>query len=285
MDKNRNVHHKKKKKLKPKVRFKFGAVVMIFIFSLTVCFLIFMFKANTDDTFLQTELGSSADKTTDNDKDSDSEQDIIADNTESTAITTSGVTNPVPQSETSDESYFSACCLLTDGTLVGMKGTGFSGDSIFGGDNINVGDVMTVKVESSFGTLSPYEIIKQKKPSVLYLMFGKELDSVSADAIITSYTNLISSIKSAVPDVKIYVMQYPPVLYDSDTLTNEMVNDYNNRLLMMCDSLEIYCIDTNTALKSESGKLDESYWSYETLSLSQNGYDKIKEYILTHVVS
>ncbi|MBR6580762.1 MAG: hypothetical protein IKK66_05630 [Ruminococcus sp.] len=285
MDKNRNVHHKKKKKLKPKVRFKFGVVVMIFIFSLAICFLIFMFKSNTDDTFLQTELGSSADETTDSDKYNDSEQDIIADNTESSAITESGITNPVPQSETADESYFSGCCLLTDSTLAGMKGTGFSDDSVFGGNKINVGDVMTAKVESSFGTLSPYEIIKQKKPSILYLMFGKELDSVSADAIITSYTNLISSIKSAVPDVEIYVMQYPPVLYDSDTLTNEMVNDYNNRLLMMCDSLEIYCIDTNTALKSESGKLNESYWSYETLSLSQNGYDKLKEYILTHVVS
>lgn len=285
MDKNKKVHYKKKKKLKPKIRFKFGAVVMIFIFSLAVCFLIFMFKANTDDTFLQAELGSSVDESTDHDDNNDAEQDIVADNTESSTIAASGITNPVPQSETADDSYFSSCCLITDGTLYGMKGTGFTEDSVYGGENIDVGDAMTAKVESSFGTLSPYEIVKQKKPSNLYLMFGKELDSSSIDAVITSYANLISSIKSAVPDIEIYVMQYPPLLYDSDALTNEMVNDYNNRLIMMCDSLGIYCIDTNTALKSESGKLNESYWSYETLSLSQNGYNKVKEYILTHVVT
>ena len=79
-------------------------------------------------------------------------------------------------------------------------------------------------------------------------------------------------------------MQYPPVLYDTDTLTNEIVNNYNNKLVEICNNLGIYCIDTNTALKSETGKLDESYWSYETLSLSDAGYNKVAEYILTHVV-
>ena len=280
MDKNRNIHHKKKK-LRPKLRFKFGVIVMIFIFSLAVCFLIFMLKANTDDTFLNNEISSSDDEQSNNDSENDTNDATQA----STAAVSSWITNPVPQSETADESYFSSCCLLTDGTLAGMKGTGFSDDNVFGGDNINVGDIMTVKVESSFGTLSPYEIIKQKKPSTLYLMFGKELGTSSADTIITLYSNLISSIKSAVPDITIFVMQYPPIMYDSDILTNEMINDYNNKLLMMCDSLGIYCIDTNTALKSESGKLTESYWSYETLTLSQEGYNKLKEYILTHVVS
>ncbi len=280
MDKNRNIHHKKKK-LRPKLRFKFGVIVMIFIFSLAVCFLIFMLKANTDDTFLNNEISSSDNEQSNNDSENDTNDATQA----STAAVSSWITNPVPQSETADESYFSSCCLLTDGTLAGMKGTGFSDDNVFGGDNINVGDIMTVKVESSFGTLSPYEIIKQKKPSTLYLMFGKELGTSSADTIITLYSNLISSIKSAVPDITIFVMQYPPIMYDSDILTNEMINDYNNKLLMMCDSLGIYCIDTNTALKSESGKLTESYWSYETLTLSQEGYNKLKEYILTHVVS
>lgn len=284
MDKNRNVHHKKKK-MRPKIRFRFAAVVVIFILSLAVCFLIFMIKANTDDKFLQKEFGSSIADSPDVES-NEYEQEVRDEEMESsTAAVVSGITNPVPQSETADNSYFSGCCLITDGTLFGMKGIGFADDSVFGGENINVSDVMTVKVESSFGTLSPYEIIKQKKPSTLYLMFGKELGTTSAETMIESYTNLISSILSTVPDVKICIMQYPPVLYDSDTLTNEMVNDYNNQLLLMCNSLGIYCIDTNTALKSESGKLTENYWSYETLTLSQEGYNKVKDYILTHVIS
>ncbi len=284
MDKKKNVH-RKKKKLKPKLTFKFGVVVTFFILSLAVCFTIFMLNANSDDKFLEEQFGTAEEAVDDESEDlsADPPTDSAPKATES--VVDSGITNPVPQSETADDTYFSGCCLITDGTLSGMRGKGFSDDSVYGGDNINVGDAMTVKVESTFGTLSPYEIVKQKKPATVYLMFGKELGTATTETIITSYTNLVSSLKSAVPNMKICVMQYPPVLYDSDTLTNEMVNDYNDKLLTMCNSLGVYCIDTNTALKSEAGKLDESYWSYETLTLSDKGFDKVREYILTHTVS
>lgn len=286
MEKKKTVH-RKKKKMKPKLTFKFSVVIAIFLLSLSVCFLIFMFKANTDDKFLDKIIGTSDESVTyeksDNTNADEKETNMSSKETSDLTVKTS-ITNPVPQSETADDTYFVDCCLITDATLTGMKGKGFSEDAVYGSDDMNVGNATIVKIESSFGTLSPYEIVKQKKPATVYLMFGKELETADVETIIASYTTLVNSLKSAVPEIKICVMQYPPVLYDSDTLTNEMVNDYNNRLLTMCNSLEVYCIDTNTALKSESGKLDESYWSYETLTLSDKGYDKVREYILTHTV-
>lgn len=286
MEKSRNVQRKKtRKKGGPKLRFRFGGIISIFIFSFALCFLVYMINANVNENFFNAQFGNvSAVPGVENDEDNllASEKSKAEGGLPETPDVS--VSNPVPQSETMDKSYFLGCSLITDKTLADMKGIGFSEESVFGGDGVTVSAVMTTKQESSFGTLSPYDIVKQKKPTALYLMFGSELGTVSAETLIDDYTNLVNSLKSALPEMKIYVMQYPPVLYDTDTLTNEMVNDYNNKLIMMCDNLGIYCIDTNTALKSESGKLNENYWSYETLTLSPEGYNKVSDYILTHVV-
>ena len=286
MEKKKSVHHNSKnKKMRPKLRFRVGAVVTIFILSFALCFTIFMVMANSDDSFLEREVGTIESVSEDENNEVSQSSKSINENSDESAIPSAGKTNPVPQSELYDDLYLEGCSLVTDVTLAGMKGKAFTEDNLFGGEGINLSNVMTEKQESRFGTLSAYEIIKQKKPSVLYLMFGSELGEESVESMIEKYTNLVNSILSAVPEVDVYVMQYPPVLYDTDTLTNDMVNDYNSRLLTMCNTLGIHCIDTNTPLKSEAGKLDESYWSYETLTLSEKGYDKVKEYILTHVAS
>ncbi len=279
MEKNRTVQRRRgKKKGHPKVRFRLGTLMMIFILSFASCFVLYMLGANLNDNFLNDEFGLSASEPVS--EGSDETSDETSDEAELTSDA-EGAANPVPQSAKAENSYFDNCCLITDSTLAGMN-KGFGEGCVFGGNDINISNIMSAKLESSFGSLSAYDIVKQKKPQILYIMLGSELGTASADDMIASYTNLVSSFRSALPDMKIYVMQYPPVLYDSDTITNEIVNDYNNKLLMMCDNLGIYCIDTNTALKSEDGKLKEEYWSYELLALSEQGYDKIIEYILTH---
>lgn len=281
MEKNRNVQRKKiRKKGGPKLRFKFGGIITIFILSTAVCFTIYMMNANMNDDFLAEEFGTSA-VTPSEEAAGEAKEDKTL-QTESAARTE--LSNPVPQSPAADSTYFNDCCLITDKTLIGMKGCGFKENCVFGTDDMTLSTVTSVKIDSSFGTLSPYEIVKQKKPDIIYLMFGAELGAASADTLAEQYLSFINSLKSTLPDTEIYVMQYPPVLYDTDTLTNEIVNNYNNKLVEICNNLGIYCIDTNTALKSETGKLDESYWSYETLSLSDAGYNKVAEYILTHVV-
>lgn len=279
MEKNRTVQHRKgKKKGRPKVRFRFGTLLMIFILSFVACFVLYMSAANLNENFLNDEFGSSTaepvseEPSAASDKPSD---DVVTENN------SSGTVNPVPQSEKLESSYFDNCCLITDSALAGIS-SGFSEGSIFGGNDINTSNVMSVKLESSFGSLSAYDIVKQKKPQTLYIMLGSDLSTSSADEMIVSYKSLVSAFRSSLPDMEIYVMQYPPVLYDTDTLTNEIINNYNNKLLMMCNDLGVYCVDTNTALKSEDGKLNEEYWSYETLTFSEQGYDKIIEYILTH---
>ncbi len=283
MEKSRSVQRKKiRKKGGPKLKFKIGVIFTFFFLSLALCFLIYMFNVNVNDNFLEEEFGSSALITSDDANNSDAIENSEED--ESSALLKTSMSNPVPQSEEMGAEYFASCSLITDNTLSAMGGIGFSKETVFGGNEFTISTVMTTKQDSTFGTLSPYEIIKQKKPAALYLMFGVEIETTPVDTVIAEYSSLIGSLKAAVPEMKIYVMEYPPVIYDTDSLSNEKINDYNSKLVNMCDGQGVYCIDTNTALKSEAGKLDEKYWSYETLTLSQEGFQKVSEYILNHVV-
>lgn len=281
MEKNRTVQRKSsKKRKKPKVRFNFWLMFIIFVISFTACFILYMLAANLNDDFFRDEFdGTSVQRTTDIPQTTDN---MIA--TEPVSAADVSVTNPVPQSSPADENYFDSACLITDATLIQMSDKGkFSATNVFGSTELNASNCTTTKIDSTFGNASVYDIIKDKKPSVLYIMLGSDLGTSSADTMISNYTALVNNLHSALPDMKIYVMQIPPVIYDTETLTNDMINEYNNRLLAMCNTVGVYCIDTNTALKAENGTLSEDYWSYETLTLSAVGYEKICEYILTHI--
>lgn len=281
MDKKKNVRSKRrKKKNRPKIRFKFSMIVAITIFSFAACFALYMIAANLNDDFFNEKNSHISSEN------SDAETAINEAEINSTnAPAADGAINPVPQSETADESYLENCCLITDNILIGMKSSGgFTEKNVFGSSQLTASGCMTTQLESSFGTMTANEIIKKKKPETLYIMLGSDLGVSSADDMITSYTSLVGGLHNLFPEMKIYIMQIPPVLYDTETLTNEMVNNYNSRLLDLANNIGVYCIDTNTALKAEDGRLDDSYWSYEELAISTSGLEKIKEYVLTHVI-
>lgn len=281
MDKKKNVRSKRrKKKNRPKIRFKFSMIVAITIFSFAACFALYMIAANLNDDFFNEKNSHISSENSDTET-AINEAEINSTN----APAADGAINPVPQSETADESYLENCCLITDNILIGMKSSGgFNEKNVFGSSQLTASGCMTTQLESSFGTMTANEIIKKKKPETLYIMLGSDLGVSSADDMITSYTSLVGGLHNLFPEMKIYIMQIPPVLYDTETLTNEMVNNYNSRLLDLANNIGVYCIDTNTALKAEDGRLDDSYWSYEELAISTSGLEKIKEYVLTHVI-
>ncbi|MCM1133589.1 MAG: hypothetical protein NC340_08980 [Ruminococcus flavefaciens] len=286
MEKNRTIQRRSsKKKKKPKVRFNFWVMFIIFALSFIACFVLYMLAANFNDDFFKDEFKDNPVVGTQDVGDDIPQTTGSADNTDDEADKPSAVANPVPQSEAVEESYFNSSCLITDSTLIEMGTYGkFSKTNVFGSAELNADNCNTTKIDSTFGNSSVYDIIKNKKPSTLYIMLGSDLGTSDTDSMIKNYTMLVNNLHSALPDMKIYIMQIPPVIYDSEALTNDMINEYNDKLLAMCNTVGIYCIDTNTALKGENGMLAEEFYSYENLALSGAGYSKICEYILTHTV-
>ncbi|MDE7363495.1 MAG: hypothetical protein K2N27_01205 [Ruminococcus sp.] len=284
MEQKRTIQRKQsKKKKRPKVRFNFWVMFIIFALSFIGCFVLYMLAANFNDDFFKDEFEDAVIEIEHYVPESTTESVAATTESEQTAIQDS-ITNPVPQSALVNPDYFDNASLISDSTLkYASDYSKFSEANIFYSSELNASNCSTLKINSSFGNDSLYDIIKNKKPVILYIMLGSDIETSTVDDMIASYKTLVNNIHSALPDTKVYVMQLPPVIYDTETLTNEMINNYNDRLLEMCNETGVYCIDTNTALKAENGVLKEEYYSYDTLSISASGYSKICEYIVNHV--
>lgn len=273
---------------KPRIRFNFMMLVIIFVLSFAGCFGVYMAAANINDNFLEENPKKTVVKAGDS---GDGKQEETTADAEDGADDDAGeavqdtvkVNNPVPESAAADASYFESCCLVTDSTLLQM-GTYTDMKDVLGNAELNAASCLTTQINSPYGKIKVYETMKVKKPDTLYLMLGSDIGLSPMDAMVENYTTLVTSLHNDRPDMKIYVMQLPPVAYDTETVTNEMINTYNGQLISMADSVGVYCIDTNTALKSADGVLSAEYWSEETASLTEAAYKAIAGYILTHTV-
>ncbi len=284
MAKKRTVRHiSSKKRSRPKVKFNFGMLIVIFILSFALCFGLYMIAANTQDDFLKDEKTkkSVVQEQPDGNTENNPETEIPEVATQSAPA---AQVNPIPQSEAVDASYFDNCCLVTDSTLIAM-GDYTSLDDIIGSTELNAAGCLDTQVVSDYGTIKVYEIIQFKKPHILYLMLGSDIGTSSVDDMISSYSALVDDLHDYLPDMRIYIMQLPPVIYDTENVTNDLINQYNSKLLDIAKKTGVYCIDTNTALKATAeGRLADEYWNSETGTLSEAAYKKISDYIRTHTV-
>ena len=256
-------------------------MVIIFGLSFAVCFVLYMVAANLDDNFFDFESSQSQDSeiSADNSADTDISENI-SDSAENDSSINS-VVNPVPESERADDSYFDNAWILADSTLLDIK-FNTTIKNVIGSSQINAVNINETKLDSVYGNITAYQNLQIINPETLYIMLGSDIGTSSVDDMINSYSNFIADIKSSLPDTKIYIMQIPPVYTDSETLTNETVNDYNSRLIKLADSYSVYCIDTNTILKNNTGTLSDEYYSSETNTLTSQAYSAVYEYILTH---
>ena len=287
MDKNKNIRtvsNSNRKRRKPRVKFNFGVLLIIFILSFSACFALYMVAANMNENFFEDEFNSII---VEENPEDEQEETPEADGDEVSAPeenhVRAQVTNPVPQSAAADyATYFDNCCLITDSTLLEM-GEYTSFTDVIGDSSLNAASCTTAKVESNYGTVTIYDTLKLKKPENVYIMLGSDIGVSPTEDMTASYTALIENLTAVLPNMNIYIMQIPPVITDNAPVTNELINTYNEQLLAMANSSNVYCIDTSTALKSVDGNLKEEYWSAEDKKFTEDMYKAVAEYILTHV--
>ncbi|MDE6679030.1 MAG: hypothetical protein K2K02_08320 [Ruminococcus sp.] len=282
---NKNVRKKAAKKYKrPKIRFNFGVLLIIFILSFSACFGLYIMSANLNEDFFAEKFDALIEEESSetDSEESVSETNSVPEQEEVQATPKAPVTNPVPQSSAVDYTYIDNCCLITDSTLLEI-GEYTQLKDVIGDSVLNASNCLTAKVESNYGAVTIYDTLKIKKPQNVYFMLGSDIGTSDTEEMIASYKELIGNLTSVLPDMNIYVMQIPPVRYDNAPVTNELINTYNEQLLAMANSCDVYCIDTSTALKSVDGNLKEEYWSSENKKYTEDMYKTVVEYIRTHV--
>ena len=269
-----------KKRGRPKIRFSIWGLLLIFLLSFLAVFVLYMVAANfNDDFFSESFENIVVEEKNDKTSSGKSGEGAGDDSQESSAA----ITNPISQSEAKSASYFSDCCLVTDTTLIDMaKYTDLK--DIISSTELNAVSCNTVTIESSYGVKTAYETLQIKKPSKVYIMLGSDISSSSVDEMISSYTNFVKNLRGYLVDADIYIMQLPPVSDDDPNVSNASVNEFNTKLLTIANTNNVYCIDTNTALKGIDGKISEDFRDPQTGLLTASAYKTIADYILCHTV-
>ena len=291
MDKKHTVQRiSNKKRGRPKVRFNLMVVIIITALTFVACFVLYMINANitgdvldSDDSSTTTTIKTTEAVTDENGTSAESEDASQAEETTEAAAqqNNSNIAYPVPQSEEADSSYFENCCLISDQTLLSMSQYSDFKD-VLGSSQLNASNCNETSITSSYGNVTPYQTIQLKKPQNLYIMLGSDIGTSSIDDMISGYTKLITSLHNYLPEMKIYVMQYPPAPAESTTVTTELVDSYNTRLMDMAKSIGVYCLDTNTPLRSSEGTIDGDYWDDDSAKLTEDACKTIGKYILNH---
>ncbi len=269
-----------KKRGRPKIRFSIWGLIFIFMLSFIGCFAIYMVAANINKNFWAEEFDkvvveehsvkSAETSTDDTEKKPDSK-------------TSNKLTNPIPQSEAKSSSYFDTCCLITDKTLLGIeKCTSFK--DVIGSEALNAAGCNTVTIESTYGTKTAYEILQAKKPEKVYIMLGSDIGTSSIEDMTSNYMEFVKNVRGYLTSADIYLLQLPPVAENGGKVTNNMVNEFNTKLLTIANMTGVFCLDLNTALKNVDGTISEEFISPETGDLTEKAFKKIADYILCHTV-
>lgn len=116
--------------------------------------------------------------------------------------------------------------------------------------------------------------------------------SKSVEKVMENYAEILTRVRAALPDLKLYIMAYYPVNYDAAApemkeclkiRSNEKINQANSRLLPLAVRFDGTYINVNAPLTDEQGRLKAEY-TIEGMHINEDGYraiyPSVKKFIL-----
>ncbi len=132
----------------------------------------------------------------------------------------------------------------------------------------------------------PLQALVGYAPSNVYILLGTNaMVSLSDEALLTYYDEMLNAMQAALPDtVDYYVQSITPVLQGvDDRFDAERIISLNNQLAQMAYEKGMYFVDIHSALADENGWLHVQYASTaDAYHLSGEGYAAWVEYLITH---
>lgn len=199
----------------------------------------------------------------------------------------SSVINPVPASERGEEDYYDDAVFIGSTALAGLSDYGYvKSANMLLSDSIGLSNFSSATLSADGVESGMSDAAMRLAPKKIYIMVG--INDISASGGNVSFDGLkefIGDIKDSDSGVKIYLMSLLPVTSENESRTaaNQDIDEYNSKLLEFADSMNVYYLDVNTVFKGNDGKLPASYAEVNGVKLKKSGYEKLSEYILTHI--
>jgi len=307
---------KQKKHRGPVMRFKFSRLVLIWVLSLILCFGAYLYKVNfhpdpekstdsessavVEESTLAPEESSVAELLPDESSQSDSLIDVsLAESEEDSAPAPTGPKkiNPVPGTVVSAHTaeYLDKCAFIGEKNIyyLGLAGLLKAPYGYYASENLTLQNYQRESVVLKDGSRPEGTKIRvlsaiRSASCPIYLMFGTEsLSTQAADETAEQFRIFMNDVRTAAPEAEIFVMSIPPVTAAAEKgekpLKNSVIDDYNSKLLEICNTENVWFVDTNTALKDNNGRLDPHYAMEDGIHLTTEAGQILLNYVLSHI--
>ena len=127
------------------------------------------------------------------------------------------------------------------------------------------------------GDYSAAEFMERMKPDYLMIVLGmNDIPYGDPNGFAESYMEFAKELHEISQDTRIFVMSITPVEFDTDTVTNEGVDEYNRALEEMFDGCSFAeFTDAAQALRNEDGYMDEEVSAGDGIHLNEAAYDRL----------
>lgn len=131
--------------------------------------------------------------------------------------------------------------------------------------------------------------LPQMKPSAVYIWLGSNgLDRNDVDHVVRDYDRLLNRLLRALPGTPFYLLEVTPVQTLTHEkyagFTNEAIDAFNEELHEIALRHNVYVLPVNALLKDEEGMLGVEYAGEDGIHLQAAAYEKLAEYLYTHVL-
>ena len=290
-----------KKRNRPILRFRFGFIVIIWIFCFLGCFLAYMISRNLHPELAKNNKTESSAEESSMIADEPADTPVLPSATESQAdnqpqeateesslVTVATKINPVPESEPQSADYLAKSAFFGDVNIYHLLTNGLlEADNVYAGETLNLENYQTEYFDYKGTKLRMLSIMRQASCPV-YLMFGTDtLATVSPEESASLFSDMVGKVKAAAPEATIYVLAVPPVTAAAEKLKKPILNSnidtFNSKILEVANDANVYFVDTNTALKNNNSRLDDSLADEDGIHLNAEGGRQLLNYVLSHV--
>lgn len=198
--------------------------------------------------------------------------------------------NPVPESETVDDSYFSDAVFIGNSRTEGfIMYSGLADTTAYTSRGVMVNTVFTEKAVKMNGTkLTIMDALAKTKFNKVYIMLGvNELGWSVTSVFKDNYVKIIDKIREINPDAQIYVQSILPVTKkksNSDSTYNmKHINEFNQLIKDLTKEKEVYYVNVSEGVADSEGYLPEDS-AWDGVHLKQDYCKVWLAYLKNHVV-
>lgn len=296
----KNQSSRNRKNKKRRLEYRFSAVIFIAVIFFVSSFFWFMIEASSQgiEHYENSSKSKPASVAADSSKSESETSESIGDTLQSKSEPDESewikpdINNPVVEKSKVNIDYFENCAFVGNELAeVLTNNIGISKNVVYSDKNLTPSVLETKILSTVYGQCNTLHALTQQKPDIIYVILGSEtIDFLDLDKEFDYISDFIELLNASLSKSSICITAIPSVNdsageLEENPIKNSEIDEFNQRLLELCNKEKVHFIDLAAALKDDEGLLSSEYVGAEGFGLNSAAYSSMSSYLLTHTIN